>query len=120
MSPDRKVCDMTVALKRMGNNAQLLREVIELVRADMPDVVRQLRAAVDGSKPVEVERAAHSLQGMAVTFGADAALFFVVSLKEMAQAGDLSRAANTLEYVEREISRLDVELTAELARPVNV
>lgn len=119
MSPDHKVCDMTVALKRMGSNRAVLEEVIGLVRADMPVVVRQLRAAVVAGKPVDVERAAHSLQGMAVTFGAEATLFVVERLKAMGQSGDLSGATKTLEEVEREVSRLNERLDAELARSVS-
>ena len=116
MVPDRKLCDMTVALARMGGNEALLRQVIELVRADMPGFLNRLKAGVATGNATEVERAAHSIQGTVVTFGAEAALVAADRVERMGRAGDLSQAPQAVEDLIREIDRLDAELIAELER----
>lgn len=116
MNRDRKLCDMAVALARMGGSGELLREVIEIVRADLPAAMARLRAAAVARNPAEVQVAAHALQGMAVTFNAQLALAIAGRLEKMGMAGDLSPASEALEELEREIALLDQELLAELAK----
>jgi HPt (histidine-containing phosphotransfer) domain-containing protein len=112
----RKLCDMTVALQRMGNNAQLLREIIEMVRKDLPDILTRLRAAVADKDAALLAREAHSLRGTLVTFDAQAALSAAERLEEIAASGNLSGAARTMERVDREVARLDAVLAAELKK----
>ena len=116
ISEDGKLCDMKMALARMGGNAELLKQAMELIRADLPDVLNQLRSGVAAGNAVVVERAAHSMQGMVVTFDAEAALIAARRLEQMGQARDLSTAAGAMQDLERQIDRLDKELTAELQK----
>src|SRR5579872_6847548 len=104
MVPDRKLCDMTVALARMGGNEALLRQVIELVRADMPGFLQRLKTGVAAGNATEVERAAHSIQGTVVTFGASSALAAADRVERMGRAGDLSLAPQALEDLEQELA----------------
>jgi HPt (histidine-containing phosphotransfer) domain-containing protein len=114
MDSERKLCDMRAALARMGGNAELLRQIIELIRADLPMALNHLHSAISAGNSVDLERAAHSLQGIVVTFDSEAVLLPAQSLEQMAQQGDLSRAAELAEEVDREVARLDKELLAEL------
>jgi HPt (histidine-containing phosphotransfer) domain-containing protein len=116
MSRDRKLCNMEVALSRMGNNAQLLREIIEMVRKDLPVILGRLRAAVADGDSALLQREAHSLRGTLVTFDAQAALSAAHRLEQIAESGNLSRAAQTMERVDREVTRLDAALAAELQK----
>jgi len=108
------LCDMRAALTRMGGNVELLRQVIELIRADLPVVLSHLHLAFDSGNCRDFERAAHSLQGMVVTFDSEAVLLPAQSLEQMGHAGDLTRAAEFVQEVDREVARLDKELLAEL------
>lgn len=116
MNQERKLCDMDMALRRMGNNAELLREIITMVREDLPDLLSRLRAAVADGNSVLAQREAHSLRGTLVTFDAQAALAAALRLEQMAESGDLSRAADTMEDVVREVARLDAALAMELKK----
>jgi HPt (histidine-containing phosphotransfer) domain-containing protein len=112
-----KLYDMQMALARMGGNSAILRQVIEMVREDIPEAMRRLHAAIAARNSVDVERAAHSLAGMVVTFDAEAALGAARRLQEIAQSGDLSQADAAVAALEHEISLLDQVLQAELQRP---
>jgi HPt (histidine-containing phosphotransfer) domain-containing protein len=116
MSRDRKLWDMNVALSRMGNNAELLREIIEMVRKDLPVILGRLRAAVADGDSALLQREAHSLRGTLVTFDAHAALSAALRLEQIAESGNLSRAAQTMQRVDREVTRLDAALAAELQK----
>jgi len=116
MNQNHKVCDMDMALRRMGRNAELLREVIEMVRADLPEILNRLRAALAAGDSTLVQREAHSLKGALVTFDAQAALSATQRLEQFANAGDLSQAAAMIEGVAREVALLDAALAAELIK----
>jgi HPt (histidine-containing phosphotransfer) domain-containing protein len=113
---DRKLCDMQMALARMGGNALILREVIEMVRADIPEMLCRLRAAVSAGDAAAVEREAHGVAGTVVTFDADAAVAAARRLQSMGHSGDLSQAEAATELLEQEIALLDKELLAEVER----
>ena len=117
MNQDRKLCDMQMALARMGGNAVVLREVIELVRADIPEMLARMRAAVAARNFAAVEREAHSLAGTVVTFDAEAALAAAQCLEQMGRAGELSQAESAVAALAHEIALLDQALQAELQRP---
>src|SRR5258708_580577 len=104
MSKNRKLCDMDMALKRMGNNPDLLREIIGMVRKDLPDLLSRLRAAVADGNSALVQQEAHSLRGTVVAFDAQAALSAALRLEQIAESGDLSRATETMQAVEREVA----------------
>src|SRR5437660_1706351 len=116
MISNRKPCDMNFARTRVGGDPDLLRQIVEIVHADMPEVLNRLRAAVSTGNRKELLRAVHSLQGMLVTFDAEAALSSLRSLAEMGEAGVLSARGDALREFEDEVSRFDGELSAELGR----
>ena len=116
MLSNRKLCDMNFARTRVGGDPDLLRQIVEIVHADMPDVLNRLRAAVANGNRNDLLRAVHSLQGMLVTFDAEAALSALRSLAEMEQAGEMSASKEALHDFEEEVSRFDGELSAELER----
>jgi two-component system sensor histidine kinase/response regulator len=116
MISNRKLCDMNFARTRVGGDVELLREIVEIVHADMPDVLSRLHSAVATGNRIELLRAVHSLQGMLVMFDAEAALFAMRPLAEMGRRGDLSSSEDALRDVEEQVSRFNAELSAELAR----
>jgi HPt (histidine-containing phosphotransfer) domain-containing protein len=107
---------MSFARSRVGGDPDLLRQIVEIVHADMPAVLDRLRAAVATGNRKELLLAVHSLQGMLVTFDAEAALSALRSLAETGQAGDLSETREALRDFDDEVSRFDAELSAELEK----
>jgi HPt (histidine-containing phosphotransfer) domain-containing protein len=114
MGNGRKLCDLDVALQRMGNNAQLLREIIEMVRKDLPVILNRLHTAIADKDAALLQREAHSLRGTLVTFDAQAALSAAERLEQIATSGNLTGVSRTMARVDREVSRLDAVLAGEL------
>ena len=115
MGKHRKLCDMGVALQRMGNNAQFLREVIEMVRKDLPDILNRLHAAVAdknaallAQRPTACgERWSHSMRR---------SHFLLPSVSKRSPHRAICPAARTMDRVDREVARLDAVLVAELKK----
>ncbi len=107
---------MDFARTRVGGDPDLLSQIVEIVHADMPDVLDRLRAAVASGNRKELLLAVHSLQGMLVTFDAEAALSALRLLAEMGQAADWPGASDALHDFEDEVSRFDGALSAELEK----
>ena len=106
---------MNFARTRVGGDCELLRQIVEIVHADIPEIVTRLRSAVAFEDRKELSRAVHSLQGMLATFNAQAVLDALKPLAEMAQAGDFSASGEALREFEEKILRFDGELSDELA-----
>jgi HPt (histidine-containing phosphotransfer) domain-containing protein len=116
MKPDRKVCDLTAALKRIGGNVAILDQLAAYCRDDLPDLLSRLHAAVAADDPLRVQFAAHSIKGLVVNFGADAAALAAQRIEQMAELGDLSRAAEVVNDLESALAELKMELALELAK----
>lgn len=116
MHIEAKVCDLRAALQRMGGKVQLLKHVIELYQQDAPQVVQRLQAAIAAGNPFAVQLAAHSLKGLVVTFGGDASAQAALHVEQAASEGDLKQASEGVRELERQLTRLNDALAAELQR----
>lgn len=116
MAPDLKVCDLIGALARLGGKVELLKQLAEYTREDLPQYMARLKTAVAAGHAVDVRQAAHSIKGMVVNFDAAAAANVAQRLEEMGQANDLREADLVVRTLEAEIARLLATLTVELAR----
>ena len=56
--------DIPGALRRVGGDRELLARVIDFVVEDSPQLMQRIVAALDAERFREVERAAHSLNGL--------------------------------------------------------
>jgi two-component system sensor histidine kinase/response regulator len=116
MKPDRKICDLKAALKRMGGNVSILRQLVEYYREDVPPLIDRMRAGIVANNPAEVQQAAHSVKGLVVNFDADSSTHAALQLEQMARARDLTKAAQALDNLEKEIARLNADLEVELPK----
>ena len=64
------IFDKHAALARMAFDQQLFGEMVELLRDDGPQRLRELQAALDEGDLTRVRHAAHSLKGLAANFNA--------------------------------------------------
>jgi HPt (histidine-containing phosphotransfer) domain-containing protein len=108
-----RVCDLAGALARMGDDHQLLRQIVEFFREDCPQYLARLHQAVDSGDPAAVEYAAHSLHGLVANFGADAAALAAQRLEEIGHSGNLSAIAEAVGALEEEVTRLQTTLVRE-------
>jgi two-component system sensor histidine kinase/response regulator len=116
MMSERKICDLTAALKRMGGNASILQQLVEYYREDVPPLIDRLRAGIAANNPAEVQHAAHSIKGLVVNFDAESSNHAALQLEQMARTRDLTKAAEALDKLEHEIARLSDDLEIELPK----
>ena len=63
--------DVRDALSRLGNDHELLSDIIGIFLEDSPALLEKIRRAVMGNDPSALQRAAHSLKGLAATLSAE-------------------------------------------------
>jgi HPt (histidine-containing phosphotransfer) domain-containing protein len=102
--------DRREALATVGNDAQLLGELIEIFLADSPKWLRDLQAALDQGKPEDARRLAHSLKNSAGYFGANQIKQLAYEIEQAAAQRQLAVAQEKCERVLRELERLGPEL----------
>jgi len=101
--------NLALAMQRMGNDADLLRELASICIQDAPALLEQAANGIDARHAEESARAAHSLKGLASNFSAavaDAAHVTELALRSRDQAR-IERSLETLRtFVARFISEL--------------
>jgi PAS domain S-box-containing protein len=107
--------DRRAFLERMGGDAELLREVVEAFRVEMPRMRARVREAVEKQLAPEVERAAHALKGAVGVFSAEGAVRAALTLERLGRAGELAGVEAAHTALEREVERL-VEAVEAVAR----
>lgn len=65
------VIDRAAALRRLGGDEILLKELAQIFIDDVPELLRELESALDDCHSEAVERIAHSIKGLAANFGAE-------------------------------------------------
>jgi CheY-like chemotaxis protein/HPt (histidine-containing phosphotransfer) domain-containing protein len=91
--PVEMLLDPETALERAGGDEALLAELAELFRAEAPERLAEIRAAITRQDAVALARAAHTLKGAAAVFGAAGAVEAARELEAMGRGGDLAGAA---------------------------
>ena len=102
-------------LERVDNDDDFLRETVEMLESDGPDLLEQLRAAAAAGDPAAVARAAHTLKGMLSNFCAPDAHAAALAVEQMGRGGDLSPLPAALDAVEACLAALVAELNTFVA-----
>jgi two-component system sensor histidine kinase/response regulator len=100
----------TEALNRIGGDEELLQELCQIFLDESPKLLQKLRQAVTDGDSDGVMRAAHSLKGESSYLGAGGTSQAARQLEDMGRSKDLSRAADTLAELEREVAGLHLHL----------
>jgi HPt (histidine-containing phosphotransfer) domain-containing protein len=100
------------ALGLMAGDAELLRDVVTLTRATLPDELAGLRAAFDAASMPEAERRAHSIKGTAATLGAEALRAAALAVEQACRSADAAQARTRLDALEPLLKRFLGELDA--------
>jgi signal transduction histidine kinase/DNA-binding response OmpR family regulator len=98
------------ALDRIGGDEELLRELCQIFLEESPKLLRQLQQAVAAGDFDGVMRAAHSLKGESSYLGAGGTSQAARQLEEMGRKKNLSGASDTVGVLEREVTRLHLDL----------
>jgi CheY-like chemotaxis protein/HPt (histidine-containing phosphotransfer) domain-containing protein len=111
-SPTGLVYDRDTALRQVGGDAVLLKELIGIFldnEARWRDDLREAAAAGDLDR---LRRTAHMLRGATATLGGETATMAAEHLEQRAGAGDATGTAQALTYLEQTLVRLTDALRA--------
>ncbi len=104
------VCDLKAALVRLAGDVELLQTLISVFHEDAPNLLQQLEVAMDRRDLRSIERAAHSLKGLAANFDGFAARDAAFVIEQMARDSALGGLKPAVEVLHKEIKRLREEL----------
>ncbi len=104
--PAAEVFDPAEALRRVGDDVGLLRDLAGMFEAEAPKMLAQVRSAAEAQDAAKLQRAAHTLKGAVSTFGARGTFEAALRLEAMGRGNDLTGAALALQALEEAVERL--------------
>jgi len=104
------VYDYAGSLRRMGNDHELFREMVGLLRSDAPPLLAMLRAAYKEGDLPRMVRAAHTLKGLAANFGATRAVAAAAEAERLAKAAHSDGMPVAISELDEALDELIAEL----------
>jgi len=102
--------DFQEALARVLGDRDLLAEIVDILRSEMPPALTEIRRCVEAGDLRGLERAAHRLRGSVVVLGAHRVSQAALALEMMGRDQTLDGAPVKVAQLDREIRRLDHDL----------
>ena len=102
-------------LERIDNDWEFLGETVQMLSADGPALVGEIRRAADAGDAPAVGRSAHALKGMISNFCAPDTQASALEVERIGKAGDLTSAPALLAELESRLNALIADLSAFLA-----
>ena len=99
--------DRAAVLDRLGGDAALLREITAIFLAEYPDLVRQIRNAIDRGNARELEHAAHTLKGAVSNFAVEPATRAALTLELIGRQGRLAEADPAFDTLLEQFRKLE-------------
>jgi two-component system sensor histidine kinase/response regulator len=112
MADEGRTIDMRAPLERMGGDRSLLDQLARMFLEDSPGLLGAAATALGRKQAADLQRAAHSLKGLASNFDAHAAASAALRVEELARDGKLDEAAGALETLGRHVTLVRRELEA--------
>ena len=109
---DGKVFNYETTLARLGGDSDLFREMVAYFGEDVPLLIESARAALARGDRREMERAAHSLKGLAANFGGERCLAAAREVERLGPEGNRKEIAAALARLEIELNQLTSALQA--------
>ncbi len=119
MTDPENIFDLQAALDRLGGDRTLFRDLVQFFLEDTPGLFVQVTEGVLAADASVVERAAHSLKGLALNFGAARASQVAFRLEQVGRSGDLAGTPDLLVQLEQELAILTRALMPYLTEPEN-
>jgi HPt (histidine-containing phosphotransfer) domain-containing protein len=100
MFPMGDIFDQEALLDRVDNDREFLAETVEMLEEDGPDLLGQIRSAIDAGDSESLSVAAHTYKGMVANFCADSTAEAALRLEMMGKHGDLAGASEAFAVLE--------------------
>ena len=102
-----EVFDRTAAMKVVGGDEDLLREITTLFLEELPGSLDRIRKSMEQGDAAAMEQAAHSLKGSVANFGAERARRAAYALEVIGKEGRLDGADEAFTALEAALSELE-------------
>ena len=102
--------DKQELLDELDGDHEFLEESLEMLAADAPPLLEQLRDAVTHQDAEAIRQSAHTLKSMVGNFCAQPAFDAARRLEQLGQDGNLDASEEALEALVHEINRLQQSL----------
>lgn len=109
--------DYEGVMKRLGNDVELFRDIVEVYRQDRRELATQIQPALEERDAQAVRRIAHSLKGLAANFGATECVNAAHALETSAKHETLENAEGEWRRLEQQLRRLDAALESHEVAP---
>jgi two-component system, sensor histidine kinase and response regulator len=108
----RAVCDLRAALVRLDGDEELLGMLVAVFHEDAPRLLAELDRGLAAADMRAVERAAHSLKGLAANFDGISARDAALGVELLARNHESSGLAGAAAQLRREVVQLRDHLAA--------
>jgi CheY-like chemotaxis protein len=102
----KDVLDRQAILARVGNDRQLLKELVDLFLDEAPRLITAIREAIARADVPALKVAAHTLKGAVSNFSTWPAFEAALRLETMGQTGELAQAGETVAALEVAMAQL--------------
>ena len=99
-------------LDRVDNDVAFLAETVDMLAADGPPLLEQVRTAVSAGDAAAVAHHAHALKGMISNFCAPSTQQSALEVERLGKAADLAPAAAAAAALQQNLEALIAELQA--------
>lgn len=99
-------CDFVATLQRLGGDEQLFRELATYFMEDAEELLKVIHHGLATGRAEDVERAVHSLRGLAANFDAKRVISIAGSIEQMAAQGELHTVLASFADLESEVQSL--------------
>lgn len=104
------VIDVDAAMSRLGSDMDLFCELAQLFAEDVPQLVTKIQRAIEQQDAATLQRAAHSIKGLAANFGAARCVSVAQELESLGKSRALSQASPLLATLQTRLQELDAAL----------
>ena len=114
--PSDSVYDWEEFMERVDDDIELLQRMLFLFGRDYPQLLVEIRAAVESANLESLKMAAHTLRGMLANLTANVAADIAAQLENIEDAGDLAGYAELPARLETEVERANEQISSALSK----
>ena len=110
----RPVFDKAALMRRLMDDEDLARMIIEAYLADMPEQIQALKNCLSAEDVAGAERRAHTIKGASANIGGEILRAVAFEMEKAGKAGDLAAIQEQMDELEAKFAELKARLQQEL------
>lgn len=104
------VFDKQELLEELDGDREFLEESLEMLNAEAPTLIDQIRDGIESNDAEKIRIAAHTIKSMVGNFCAPPAFEAALHVETIGHSGDLAECVAGFASLENEVKRLQLEL----------